>query len=238
MDLKETEILGDGIADHWYYSSKAKMLEEVIGPISKTKILDIGAGSAFFSKHLLKNTSAQECMCLDISYPSNSQASIDGKPIYFCKESAPYNADLVLLMDVLEHIPDDVTFLKTFVDQLPAGTEFLITVPAFQFLWSGHDVFLEHQRRYTLKGLVDVVQKCGLLPQKQFYFYGLVFPLALITRLADKFSNQRNAPQSKLIKHHPLMNWALQKICALELHIMRFNQVAGLSVVCLAKKPG
>ena len=237
MDLKETEILGDGIADHWYYSSKAKMLETVISPISKTKILDIGAGSAFFSKYLLQNTSAQECMCLDISYPSNSQTTLDGKPIYFCKESEPYNADLVLLMDVLEHIPDDISFLKMFVEQLPAGTNFLITVPAFQFLWSGHDVFLEHQRRYTLKGLVDVVQQCGLIPQKQFYFYGLVFPLAVITRLADRLSDQNQEPQSKLIKHHPLMNWLLKKICAMELHFMSLNRLAGLSVVCLAKKP-
>ncbi|MBU3539660.1 bifunctional 2-polyprenyl-6-hydroxyphenol methylase/3-demethylubiquinol 3-O-methyltransferase UbiG [Polynucleobacter sp. UB-Tiil-W10] len=237
MDLKETEILGDGIADHWYYSSKAKMLEQVIGPISKNKILDIGAGSAFFSKHLLKNTSAQECMCLDISYPENTEGTAYGKPIHFYRDTVPYSADLVLLMDVLEHIPDDVAFLKSHVDPLPSGTHFLITVPAFQFLWSSHDVFLEHQRRYTLKRLEKVVLECGLIPQKQFYFYGLVFPLALITRLADKFSSQDQVPRSKLVKHHPIINWLLKKICSLELHLMGMNQVAGLSVVCLAKKP-
>ena len=237
MDLKETEILGDGIADHWYYSSKAKMLEDVIGPIAKRKILDIGAGSAFFSKYLLENTSAQECMCLDISYPSNSQTTHHGKPIYFCKENSPYNADLVLLMDVLEHIPDDIAFLKTFVEQLPAGTNFLITVPAFQFLWSGHDVFLEHQRRYTLKGLNEVVRQCGLVPQKQFYYYGLVFPLALVTRLTDRLSGANQKPQSKLVKHHPAINWLLKKVCAIELYFMNLNHFAGLSVVCLAKKP-
>ena len=237
MDLKETEILGDSISEHWYYSSKAKMLEKVIGSISKSKILDIGAGSAFFSKYLLQNTPAQECMCLDISYPSNSQSTINGKPIYFCKESEPYKADLVLLMDVLEHIEDDASFLKTFVEQLPVGTHFLITVPAFQFLWSGHDVFLEHQRRYTLEGLINVVKECGLTPQKQFYFYGLVFPLALVTRLADRLGRNNQEPESKLVKHHPLVNWLLKKICAIELHFMTFNRFAGLSVVCLAKKP-
>ena len=237
MDLKETEILGDGVADHWYYSSKASMLEQIVGSIKKTKILDIGAGSAFFSKHLLEHTDAQECMCLDISYPENSQSTIHNKAIYFCRDTKPYDADLVLLMDVLEHIPDDIAFLQSFVNQLPSGTRFLITVPAFQFLWSGHDVFLEHQRRYTLKQLVQVIQQCGLVPEKQFYFYGLVFPLALITRLADKFSMQNQVPQSKLIKHHPLMNWLLKKICALEIPFMGLNQFAGLSVVCLAKKP-
>ena len=237
MDLKETEILGDSIAEHWYYSSKAKMLEEVIAPITKTKILDIGAGSAFFSKYLLEKSSAQECMCLDISYPENSQTNFHNKTIYFRKESQSYNADLVLLMDVLEHIPDDSAFLKSFVEQLPAGTNFLITVPAFQFLWSGHDVFLEHQRLYTLKRLNEVLRGCGLIPQKQFYYYGLVFPLALITRLADRLNGGYQKPQSKLIKHHPCINWLLKKVCAIELHFMSLNRLAGLSVVCLAKKP-
>ena len=48
MDLKETDILGADIADHWYYKSKVKAMMRVIGEAVPSKILDVGAGSGFF----------------------------------------------------------------------------------------------------------------------------------------------------------------------------------------------
>ena len=60
-------------------------------------------------------------------------------------------ADLLLYMDVLEHVDDDLGLLTAYLDQLERGGRVLITVPAFDFLWSNHDIFLEHKRRYTLK---------------------------------------------------------------------------------------
>ena len=56
----------------------------------------------------------------------------------------------MLLMDVIEHIEDDVGLVGEYVNKVAPGTQFIATVPAFMWLWSGHDVFLEHVRRYTL----------------------------------------------------------------------------------------
>jgi len=237
MDLKETDILGESIDTHWYYISKAKMLKKMTSSISDAKILDIGAGSAFFSKYLLSNTNATECVCIDTSYARDHEELIQGKPIAYRQNPSSYQANLVLLMDVLEHIEDDIAFLKDYVKHLPSGTHFFITVPAFQFLWSGHDIYLEHKRRYTIGQLREVVKKAGLVTEKQFYFYGLIFPIACITRLLGRFTAKQTTAHSQLKKHHPITNFILSLLCRLEMSFMQLNTLAGLSVVCYAKKP-
>lgn len=237
MDLKETEILGDDIAEHWYYQSKAIMMTDVIGRSGNNKILDVGAGSAFFSKYLLQNSNAVECICIDTSYETRFTTRIHGKPISYSTDFIENGSNVVLMMDVLEHIDDDVAFLKSYVDKMASGTKFLITVPAFQFLWSGHDVFLEHKRRYTLSGLEKLVTRSGLVVKKQFYFYGLVLPIAILTRFIDKLISRGKPAQSKLRVHHPIANAVLKKICMFELIFMRLNKFAGLSVVSYAVKP-
>ena len=161
MDLKETDILGASINEHWYYRSKANAMIRLLSGVSPSIILDIGAGSGFFSKKLLSDTMAIEAWCVVISYESDSDDLEAEKPIYFRKSVGKVNADLVLLMDVLEHVDDDVGLLREYVTKVPRGAKFLISVPAFQFLWSGHDVFLEHKRRYRLNQMERVVRQAG-----------------------------------------------------------------------------
>ncbi len=57
------------------------------------------------------------------------------------------------MMDVIEHVEDDVGLVRGYVDKVAGGTRFIVTVPALMWLWSGHDVFLEHYRRYTLTSI-------------------------------------------------------------------------------------
>jgi hypothetical protein len=146
------------------------------------------------------------------------------------------DADLVLLMDVLEHVDDDVGLLKAYVDKVPSGSRFLITVPAFQFLWSGHDDFLEHKRRYTLAQLEAVVRNTGLTVKQGAYYFGLVFPIAATLRLLPKGA-QPSPPRSQLKQHHPLVNTMLKTLCSVELPFMGANRLAGLTVFVLAQKP-
>ena len=103
----------------------------------------------------------------------------NSKPIKFVKSVDKTTQDLVLMMDVLEHVPDDVALLKEYADTMEKGGRVLITVPAFQFLWSGHDVFLEHYRRYTIEMMEKTIRDAGLTPVKSRYFFGLLFPLVI-----------------------------------------------------------
>lgn len=99
--------------------------------------------------------------CVDLAYPEEYTAAYNGKKIVFVRSVARPEHKLVLIMDVLEHVDDDTGLLRQYTSSIPHGSQVLITVPAFEFLWSGHDVFLEHRRRYTRLRIEEVVSKAG-----------------------------------------------------------------------------
>lgn len=234
MDLKEEDILGAGIARHWYYRSKAAALRRAVAGLQPRRLLDVGAGSGFFSRHLLVETAASSALCVDIGYPADRDDCVAGKPVLYRRDTGPTDCDLVLMMDVLEHVDDDRGLVRHYADRVPAGAHFLVTVPAFSFLWSGHDVFLEHKRRYRLLEIETALRDAGLEIVRGAYFFGLVFPLAAAVRLADRNTTE---PRSSLKKHGAFTNGLLTVICAAELPLFPINRLAGLSAFVLARKP-
>lgn len=237
MDLKEVDILGASIGRHWYYRAKASAMLAMLSPAASRTLLDVGAGSGFFSRHLLAHDAAEEAWCIDTSYAEEADEHAQGKPIHFRRTIDRLDADLVLLMDVLEHVEDDAGLLLEYVAKVPAGCRFLVTVPAFQFLWSGHDVFLGHRRRYTLKQLEATVEKAGLTCLRGNYFFALTFPLAASLRLWQRAAARDATPRSQLAPHSPPVNALLELLCRVELPFMKANRLAGLSAFCLAVKP-
>lgn len=236
LDLKEAEILGEDIYGHWYYKSKAAAITRLAGSLRGAVILDIGAGSGVFSKHLLRHSEAVEAWCVDTSYSEDRDAFEAGKPVHYRRSIDKVDATLVLLTDVLEHVDDDSGLLAHYVKAVPKTAKFLISVPAFQFLWSGHDVFLEHKRRYTLGEIVDVVRRGGLTVERRAYYFGLVFPIAVVYRLIDKLLRGSDAePRSQLTRHAPLVNGGLSALCRAELPLFSFNRIAGLTAFCTAR---
>ena len=108
MDLKEIEVLGPDVGKHWYYTSKARAMRQFLGTHMPSTVLDVGAGSGFFSRFLLANPATREAWCVDPGYASEHDELESGKPIRFRRSIAQVDADLVLMMDVLEHVDDDV----------------------------------------------------------------------------------------------------------------------------------
>ena len=234
MDLKEEDILGDDIGRHWYYRSKAAALRQAVWDLRPRKILDVGAGSGFFSRHLLAHTAAQSALCVDTGYRSDAEDEVEGKKVLYRRDIGTTDCDLVLMMDVLEHVDDDSGLVKLYADKVPSGAHFLATVPAFRSLWSGHDVFLEHKRRYRLTEIEATMRKAGLTVVHGAYYFGFVFPLAATVRFLER---GEPVPRSSLKKHGALTNGLLSAICAAELPVFSINRLAGLSAFVLAKKP-
>jgi len=104
MDLKVSAILGETAEHHWYYSAKALALRVMLGRLASRRILDVGAGSGFFSRQLLRTTAADSVQCLDPNYPGDSEQFVGDKSLHFRTSFDGGNADLVLLMDVLAGI--------------------------------------------------------------------------------------------------------------------------------------
>jgi 2-polyprenyl-3-methyl-5-hydroxy-6-metoxy-1,4-benzoquinol methylase len=160
------------------------------------------------------------------------------RTLRFVRDVGAFDGDVVLLMDVLEHVDDDAALLRLYVEKCAPGTRFLITVPAFAWMWSGHDVFLEHRRRYTLPQVEALMRGVGLVPVTGCYFYGLTLPLAATRRLLKRVTNGADmTANSDLTRHSAFMNGLLYGICRLELGGFLHNRTAGLSVFCLAELP-
>lgn len=179
MDLIENEVR-DPIK-HWYYQHKFwfvrhSKLWNVNGEYS---LVDIGAGSALFSKELLRQGVVKHVVAVDTGY-QNKPAMKDG--ILFCQSTRYSGYTHFLLTDVLEHIEDDNSFLNHVVAEADINSAFLITVPALMSLWSGHDVYLKHYRRYTKRELLLLVEKSGLKVCSVRYTYSTVFLAAYFQR--------------------------------------------------------
>ena len=93
--------------------------------------------------------------------------------------------DVIVALDVLEHLPDDRAAAQWVADNLAPGGRFVATVPAYQWLFSSHDVALEHYRRYT-RGQLLAALPDRLRVLDSGYFVSALFPLAAGARLAGK----------------------------------------------------
>lgn len=239
MDVKELDILGDRIEQHWYYVAKANALLQFLQCYRPREVLDVGAGSGFFSKRLLCAGLCQRAVCVDMAYETDWTETHCSRQIAFLRNADRVTQDLVLMMDVIEHVDDDVGLIRAYTDRMPRGGILLVTVPAFKFLWSGHDVFLEHKRRYTLAGLHRTIHKAGLDVIQSRYFFSILFPAICAMRLAGrlKLAYSSLEPRSDLRVHSDWMNGFLLAVHELERHtLFRFNRLAGLTVFCLAKR--
>ena len=237
MDLKEQEAIGDQIDSHWYYTSKAQMMADHIrrltGGVPVKRVMDVGAGAGWFSRWMLREGLAETAVCVDPGYDRDWEELEAGRRLIFQRMPDGQGADLVLMMDVLEHVPDDAALLSEYLDVVAPGTPIFINIPAFPFLWSGHDVYLEHYRRYTLSRLKQTIGNAGAQADVMHYYFGAIFPAAAAVRLARR-GNQ--ATQSDMGAVPGPVNAALKMICGAERRIMRINRLAGLSAVALCRR--
>ncbi len=238
MDLKEADILGSDVATHWYYVSKGRAARKFLGPTRVDVALDVGAGSGVFARQLLDAGVCRRAVCVDPGYGAERIEDHNGQEIRFVRSVDQVSQKLILMMDVLEHVDDDVGLLRQYCDHMPEEGLVLITVPAFQILWSSHDTFLEHRRRYTRSGLEAAVRDADLEVLRCRYFFGLLFPIAAGLRLLERLrpAGRPIKPKSALKKYPAPFNALLTLIHDVErVAVFPFNSFFGLSVFCLAR---
>ena len=239
MDLKEEQAIGGDPATHWYYISKGRAIRSLIGEGPYASILDVGAGSGVFSQMLTESGVAESSVCVDPNYTDAFLATDEAGPIDYVRSVTRSDAPLVLMIDVIEHVDDDVALIAEYARMSPAGTKFLISVPAFNFLWSSHDDFLEHRRRYSLETLERSVRAAGLEPVTLRYFFGMLFPAVAAMRIADRALNGDKDARESALK--PAPGWLTKAMIAVHdierATLFPFNRLAGVTAFCLAEKP-
>lgn len=152
------------------------------------RILDIGCGDGFVAETLFTEIPGLKITAVDTNLSDRQLREFTAAKagISFRKELPDEGGfDVVLLLDVMEHVEEDISFLKGIVDRhLAASGLVMITVPAFQAIFSGHDVFLGHYRRYSMTQLLRVVEAAGLKPRRCGYlFFSLLLPKLVLFKL-------------------------------------------------------
>jgi Methyltransferase domain len=196
MDIAEaTTLQTPEDRRHPWETARLQILEELVrtatadGRLQNEVVVDIGCGDLFVAGQLARRWPGSDFIGVDTAFDENTleslRKSIDLPNLHVYSsmddalESLSRPATMILLNDVIEHVPDDVGFLRTIVSSglFRAGTRLLITVPAFQSLWTRHDVFLGHYRRYTRELLKRRVQAAGLTTAADGYFFLTLLPL-------------------------------------------------------------
>ena len=233
MDLKELGLVD--AETHWYYQVKLRAVQAQVARYGKRarSIIDVGAGSGFFSEAIAKRLPPKSVVCVDPFYPD--EQLVDVGDLQFLRSATVEKistADIFLFMDVLEHVEDDSDLLNDYVKHAKEGALFVSTVPAFMNLWSSHDVFLEHFRRYTLAELEELMLSSGLELVHGRYLYGSLFPAAWILRRVigkkEEKSDMRPVPS--------LLNFFLKTFLTIE-HAVIANRIFGISAMVVAKVP-
>lgn len=146
--------------------------------------------------------------------------------------------DLICLLDVLEYVDDDLGSLRTLGHLLAPSGKILLTVPAYKFLWSSHDIGVENKRRYEKKELLELVSKADLHPVYLTYFNTILFPMIAIIRIIDKAMNKHNdTNKTDVVLPLRPVNFLLKHLFSLEQFIIpRYTLPYGLSLLLLLEK--
>ena len=229
MDLREAGAVDP--RSHWYYRSKARPLLAFLSEApAPSEIVDLGAGDGFFGRAAAERCAPRPPLTLvDAHYPADEDA--EGAKKRRALPARIAAGALVLLMDVLEHADDDAGLLSDAVSRCEGPARFFITAPAFQALWSGHDEFLGHRRRYTLPRLEGVARSAGLRVDSGYYYFGLLLAPAWLKRRASPASG------SELSVLPRPVDAALSAACAVEHPLRRANRLGGLTCVVEASRP-
>jgi SAM-dependent methyltransferase len=187
MDLREAS--GGAGRRHPWEAARAAFFRRVLadaGALAGPRaVLDVGAGDGYLAAGLLDVLPPGSTVtCLDPNYTdedlrANAAAARPG--LTFVREVPASRFDLLLLLDVIEHVPDDREFLGGFLAQsLAPGGLVLVSVPAWQGLFSAHDTALKHYRRYSPAACRALLADEGLAPIRAGgLFHSLIAPRVL-----------------------------------------------------------
>lgn len=136
------------------------------------KYLNIGAGDMYYDYILMEKYKKDRLYAVDIGYSGTDSESDKIQKFNYLEEIQANNFDYALMMDSLEYMEDDVAYLKKLNDKLKPGSYIFFTLPAFQKLFSQHDVIVKQLRRYDIKSFSQVINE---IPQikivEEHYFY-------------------------------------------------------------------
>lgn len=227
---------------HWWYRGRRRVLERTIDGLGlppRARILDAGCGSG---RNMVDLARHGEVTGVELSEAAAEAAR--GRHVGHVVEGsvmempfAPASFDLAVCLDVIEHLQDDRGALRELRRVLAPGGALLVTVPAYQWLWSGHDVVNHHHRRYSRAILQRAAQEAGWECARATHFNSLLLPVAIALRALDRLHTRATESSLDLWVPPAPVNWLLQQPLNLEAALIgRGGTIpAGLSLLAVLR---
>lgn len=223
---------------HWWYVARRRILAALIEREVKlpndARILEIGCGTGH-NFEMLRRFGRLDA--IEVDAPARALASkrlghaVGDAPLPGLKGVKDGTYHLIALLDVLEHVDQRPESLKSIAAKLAPGGRLLVTVPAYQWMWSAHDLAHHHKLRYSKRSLRRDAAAAGLRVEKIGYFNSLLFPIAALVRLAGKALGKSSSDDK--IPPAPL-NGLFTFMFGLERHLVgRVKLPAGVSLFAL-----
>ena len=180
---------------HWWYRGRRKVLARVFAELDlphSARILDAGCGSGRNMVELSRLGTATGVELSETSVILARERAV-GEVIEGSVLEMPFGTnsfDLAVSLDVIEHLDQHLEALRELRRVVAPGGALLVTVPAYGWLWSGHDEINHHFRRYTRRSLQRVAQQAGWQQVRTTYFNSLLLPVAILLRALDRWSTK------------------------------------------------
>lgn len=242
MNPEEYASLFELAEKHWWFLGTRDILFSSISreSLRGEPVLDVGCGSGTMMRRFgnagtvvgIDLNLGALAHCRSLGFSKLCQASADLMPF------KPGSFAVVVAADLLEHCEDDESVLRELFRVTATGGMFLASVPAYQTLWSAHDVVLHHKRRYSKSELVRKAQHAGFLVTRVSSFNSFLFAPVAVARLAKaKFQKGQTSRRIQYHENWRLLNRMLLGVMRLEqMIIRRVNLPFGLSILLLASK--
>lgn len=225
---------------HWWYRGRRRVLTETLRSMAlppNSRILDAGCGSG---RNMVELAHFGTVTGLELAPASIEAARARGvgDVVGGSLDAMPFedsSFDLAGCFDVLEHLEDDRASLQELRRVIRPGGRLLLTVPAYPWLWSHHDVVNHHFRRYTRRSLLAVTSQAGWFPERMTSFNSLLLPAAVAHRLLERVRHLSGGPSGDLESTPPALNKLLQRPLHLEAQLIRRGRriPVGLSLLAV-----
>jgi SAM-dependent methyltransferase len=225
---------------HWWYRGRRRVLADVIERMDmagQPRVLDAGCGSG---RNMIELARYGKVTGVELSSTSVRLARerdvgevLEGSLMQMPLEDDSF--DLAVCLDVIEHLEDDVGALRELRRVVAPGGHLLVTVPAYQWLWSSHDEINHHHRRYSRKTLLQASTAAGWRCERTTHFNSLLLPVAMTLRVLDRFTPKATNSSLDLWVPPAPVNWLLQRPLDLEAAVIRrgLGIPAGLSLLAV-----
>ncbi len=239
--MTTTAPIGSGSLDqpdYWWYRARTDLLQAALSGFlgEPRRLLDVGSADGPSVGWMQGD---HQRVTIDVD-PRGLQP---GEGVCASALALPFadcTFDVVGAFDVLEHCSPERQALDELVRVLAPGGRLLLSVPAYQWAWSDHDVRAGHHRRYTERRLVALARSAGLSVLRSTYAFGGVFPLFVGERVLRRITSRGRTPatEQRLTPVSPAMDRVLMGLCSLDRRLLQRRDLPfGSSVLLAASKP-